>query len=227
MFQGFTQGAVEFLWGIRLNNERAWFQAHRQEYLDLLDVPLRELAGQTQRAMLDKYPKLRLSLHVSRIYRDARRLHGRGPYKDNLWFVLGRLREEGIGAMPCFYFGIAPEYFNIGMGYYDATPLTMAKFRARIDRDPKEMERLARKLGRQDRFLLNGTEYKRPKGDPGALLAPWYNRRSLSLDWDRNCEGSLFAPELAGEILEAFRFLMPYYRYFDSLDGDPDPGEPG
>ena len=27
---------------------------------------------------------------VSRIYRDARRLHGRGPYKDHLWFCVER-----------------------------------------------------------------------------------------------------------------------------------------
>ena len=26
MFQGYTQGAIDFLWGLKLNNERAWFQ---------------------------------------------------------------------------------------------------------------------------------------------------------------------------------------------------------
>ena len=29
MFQGYTQGAVDFLWGLKLNNERPWFQAHK------------------------------------------------------------------------------------------------------------------------------------------------------------------------------------------------------
>lgn len=222
MFQGFTQGAVDFLWGVRLNNEREWFREHRQEYLDLVDAPLRELAAQTQEAMNRKYPKLQLSLHVSRIYRDARRLHGRGPYKDHLWFVLARMREDHLGAMPCFYFEIAPEYHSMGMGYYNASPLTMAKFRSRMDRNPAEMEKLARRLNRQNDFVLEGEEYKRPRGDPGKLLAPWYNRKSVSLDWYRSCEGSLFTPGLADEILEGFRFLMPFYRYFDTLDGGPE-----
>ena len=31
MFQGFTQGAVDFLWGIRFKNERSWFLAHKEE----------------------------------------------------------------------------------------------------------------------------------------------------------------------------------------------------
>ena len=79
MFQGFSQGAVDFLWGIRFHNERSWFEAHKEEYLTLVAQPLRELGNQTAAAMAEAFPKLGLELKVSRIYRDARRLHGRGP----------------------------------------------------------------------------------------------------------------------------------------------------
>ena len=103
MFQGFTQGAVDFLWGIRFNNERGWFLAHKEEYLTLVDQPLRELGAQIHQTMEDCCHKLGLNLHVSRIYRDARRLHGRGPYKDHLWFTLRRPRE-GWTSLPAFYF---------------------------------------------------------------------------------------------------------------------------
>lgn len=65
--------------------------------------------------------------------------------------------------------------------------------------------------------------YKRPKGDPGPLLFPWYNRKNIALTWDRNCEGSLFTPSWLGEAEESFRFLKPYYDYFLSLRGDPAP----
>ena len=173
-------------------------------------------------AMTAAYPKEQLNLHVSRIYRDARRLHGRGPYKDHLWFTI-RPEQEGWTHVPAFYFEIAPEYHSLGMGYYGAEPVTMAKFRSRIDRDPAPMEKLARRLSRQHRFVLEGEMYKRPKGDPGPLLFPWYNRKNIALTWDRNCEGSLFTLELAGEAEESFRFLKPYYDYFLSLRGDPAP----
>ena len=222
MFQGFSQGAVDFLWGVRFNNERSWFEAHKQEYLDLVIAPLQELGRQVHAAMTAAYPKEQLNLHVSRIYRDARRLHGRGPYQDHLWFTI-RPEQEGWTHVPAFYFEIAPEYHSLGMGYYGAEPVTMAKFRSRIDRDPAPMEKLARRLSRQHRFVLEGEMYKRPKGDPGPLLFPWYNRKNIALTWDRNCEGSLFTPELAGEAEESFRFLKPYYDYFLSLRGDPAP----
>jgi len=221
-FQGFSQGTVDFLWGIRLNNERGWFLAHKEEFLALVDAPLRALAAQVSGGMTDAFPKLGLESKVSRIYRDARRLHGRGPYKDHLWFSLRR-PSENEGTVPGFYFEIAPEYYSYGMGCYDPTPLTMAKLRARIDRDPKPLERLVRAVEKRGEFQLYGEPYKRPKGDPGPLLYPWYNNRQVGLSCDRNCEGIFFTPELADQVLDGLKSLVPLYRYLHSLAGDPVP----
>lgn len=222
MFQGFSQGTVDFLWGIRFNNERSWFLAHKEEFLTLVDVPLKELAVQVGQQMKEEFPELGLELKVSRIYRDARRLYGRGPYKDHMWFGIRRPHEPGM-SVPTFYFEIAPEYYSFGMGCYDPTPLTMAKLRARIDRDPKPLEKLARALNKREDFRLDGQEYKRPKGDPGPLLYPWYNRKQIGLSSDHNCEGLMFRPELADQVMEGFRFLVPYYCYLRDLAGDPPP----
>lgn len=224
MFQGFTPEAVEFLWGIRFNNNREWFAAHKQDYLDLLDRPLRELSGQLFDEMRARYPKVALRQHVCRIYRDARRLYGKGPYKDHLWLVLERPRDDRAGH-PAFYFEIAPNYFSYGCGFWDMTPDTAGKLRQRIERNPKELEKLARRLNRS-KFTLFGESYKRPKGDVGKLLNPWYNRKNLGISFDDNCEGVLFTPALSDDILEAFCFLMPYFEYFDSLTGDASPEVP-
>ena len=116
MFQGFSQEAVDFLWGIRFNNERGWFEARKEEYLTLVAGPMRELGEQVHAAVEEEFPKLGLNLHVSRIYRDARRLHGRGPYKDHLWFTLRRPKEEWV-SQPAFYFELAPEYYSPWSGW--------------------------------------------------------------------------------------------------------------
>lgn len=222
MFNGFSQDAVDFLWGIRFHNERSWFLEHKEEYHVFVETPLRQLADQVSRRMEAEFPELRLEKKVSRIYRDARRLHGRGPYKEHMWFSL-RLRTEAEGVQPNFYFEIAPEYYSYGMGCYDPTPLTMAKLRARIDRDPAPLGELARRLERQEEFVLEGESYKRPKGDPGPLLFPWYNRRQIVLSSDHNCEGLLFQPQLEEQVVKGFRFLVPYYCYLISVTADPPP----
>ena len=46
MFQGYSQETVDFMWGIRFNNERGWFLAHKDDYQQHLLAPTREL-GQT------------------------------------------------------------------------------------------------------------------------------------------------------------------------------------
>lgn len=224
MFEGFSQGTVDFLWGIRFQNERSWFLEHKSEFQTLVDQPMKALAAQTAQAMQEEFPKLDLQMKVSRIYRDARRLHGRGPYKDHLWFSL-RKPGERDSAVPCLFFEVTPEAYSCGVGCYDPKPLTMAKLRARIDRDPKPLEKLARNLVRHPEFQLEGQPYKRPKGDPGPLLYPWYNSRHITIARTDNCEGIFFTPALARQVLEDFRILAPYYAYLRQLAADPVPGE--
>ena len=46
MFQGFSDKTIDFMWGIRFNNEKAWFEAHKEEYLTYFYNPMRELGRQ-------------------------------------------------------------------------------------------------------------------------------------------------------------------------------------
>lgn len=225
MFQGFRPQTVDFMWGIRFNNERAWFYAHKQEYLDDLYQPMRDLGRQVYETLMADNGDLGLVMKVSRIYRDARRLHGRGPYKDHLWLSVERQGEDWAGD-PVFWFELEPEKYSFGLGYYWAPPLTMAKFRARLDRDPKPFEKLVRAFGRQDLFVLEGEDYRRPKGEaPSRLLEPWYNKKYFSLICERPLGEEIYSPALADTVGAGLRSLVPMYRWLITLSGDPDPGD--
>jgi len=41
MFNGFSEQTIDFLWGIRLNNEKSWFESHKEEYKRVLDWSVR------------------------------------------------------------------------------------------------------------------------------------------------------------------------------------------
>ena len=221
MFTGFSDATIDFLWELRFHNERPWFLEHKQVFLDTLDRPMKALAADVTAALEQAYPDRKWYLHVARIYHDARRLHGRGPYKEHLWFTIERPHER-FESVPALYFELAPNYYSYGCGYWDAGAATMAKLRARIDNDPKPLERLARRLNKS-KFVLSGEEFKRPKGDAGKLLNPWYNRKNIAIGYDDNPEGVLFTPQLKDNVLDGFRFLMPYYQYLDTLAGDMEP----
>jgi uncharacterized protein (TIGR02453 family) len=218
MFAGFTPETVDFMWGIRFNNEKSWFLEHKQTYLDTLYAPMRALGEEIARRMNDQYPELGLDLHVSRIYRDARRLHGRGPYKDHLWFSLRPdNRCDDWTGRPTYYFELTPEYYSYGMGFWSPKAATMTRFRHRLDEHPEEFAKLVRKFNKQTTFVSAGSSYARPKGDPGKLLYPWYQKRSISLEHELPLDDIIYSPALAEEMMAGFEFLIPFYRYFKTV----------
>ena len=216
MFTGFTDATVDFLWGIRFNNERPWFEAHKETYLSELYRPMKDLGAEIYDFLSEQRPDDPMVCRVSRIYRDARRLHGRGPYKDHLWFCVRAGGEDWTGR-PTFYFEIGPDYYSYGMGFYWAKANTMACFRRAIDADPLPLTALAEQLNAQDTFVLTGQDYARAKGDPGALLRPWYNKRVLDLSCVRAHDDLLFSPALTDELVRGFGFLLPYYDYLEGV----------
>ena len=196
MFTGFTDETVDFMWGIRFNNERAWFEAHKEIYLTHFYQPMRELGDELYDYIAAKRPDLGLIRKVTRIYRDV----------------------------PTFWFELMPEGWTCGMGYYMPKPLTMAKLRARIDRDPAAMEKLMRKLNRQKELVLETEDYKRPRAPaPSKLLEPWYRARSFTICHNDKLTDELFSRDIVERLRQDFTFLLPYYDYFVTLEGDPDP----
>ena len=225
MFSGFSDETVDFMWGIRFNNERGWFEDHKEAYLRSFYRPMQALGGEIFEEIRGQRPDYDLICKVSRIYRDARRLHGRGPYKESLWFSVREPADQWT-AKPTFWFELMPDGWSYGLGYYMPKPVTMAKLRKRIDRDPRRMEKLMRQLNRQEEFHLETLDYKKPRSEaPSELVAPWYQAKSFSIVHEDKLTEELFSRELVDRLKSGFRELLPFYDYFVTLDGDPDPRE--
>jgi uncharacterized protein (TIGR02453 family) len=225
MFQGFDPSVIDFMWGIRFNNDRTWFEAHKEEYKTCFEAPMKELCRDLYGAFSGAHPDLGLVSRVSRIYRDARRLFGRGPYKDHLWLTVS-LPAERWSCQPTFWFELNPEGYSFGLGYWMAQASTMAKLRARLDRDPKTMEKLVRAINKSPELQLSGSDFARRKAAPSKLLEPWYNKKNgFSVGCERPHDDLLWSPDLTQEILTEWEKLLPLFRYLSTLDGDPDPRE--
>ncbi|MCL2571108.1 MAG: DUF2461 domain-containing protein [Defluviitaleaceae bacterium] len=208
---------------LRLNNSKTWFEANKEKFKQDFQVPMKALAQEVFKRISSDYSKYGFNYKVSRIYRDARRVRGGEPYRCNLWFSIEKSCEEWTST-PVFWFELSPDEWSYGLGYYQAKPVTMAKFRARIDHDPSKFEILIAKLEKQDEFLLDGDEYKRKKEAASSKMAAWYNKKSFSLIHKQQNGDELFSPELVDRLVSGYKFLMPFYDYFITLDSDPDPG---
>lgn len=216
MFQGFSDQTMDFLWGIRFNNDRTWFAQHKEEYQTHLLTPMKALADELYDFLREQHPDTGLICRVSRIYRDARRLHGRGPYKDHLWFSIERPSEDKCNE-PCFWFEISPDGWSYGCGMFGPRPATMNALRNQATANPKKLSTLTRTLQKQDEFLLTGAEYKRPKPAPNDLLAPWFAKKSMALSHDAPVEEVLYSRDLVTQMQAGYTFLTPYYQHFVSV----------
>ena len=112
------------------------------------------------------------------------------------------------------------------MGYWVSKPVTMAKLRARIDRDPATMEELTRKLNGQTEFTLDTTDYKKLRSPaPSEILEPWYRAKYFAIGHNEKLTEELFSRDIVERLKNGYTFLLPYYDYFVTLDGDRDPRE--
>ena len=224
MFEGFTQETSEFLWELSFNNERPWFLAHREQFERCLNRPFRALAQESLRLLSERCPERDFRMHVSRIYRDARRLFGRGPYKDHLWFTLfcGRGDED-----PCFWFELGAARWAYGLGFWGARPAMMEQYRRCIDANPARFERIVREVEADPACRVCGEEYKRPKAERPEPIGRWYNRKNIYVEYAEDFGGALLTPELPELLCEAYSRLMPLHDFFMEIyDASREEGKP-
>lgn len=213
MFQGFQPAASDFFWELCFHNDRDWFHAHKQQFDELIGLPIRELAKDSYELLAQRFPEKAMKVHVSRIWRDARRLFGRGPLKENLWFSIEHSDTDDDTAS--FFFELKPAVFSYGMGFWSARAEQMESFRRSIDANPAAFERLASSVAGMKGFQIDGPLFKRPKGDHGDIINEWYNRKWTYVFHEEDFGGALLTPELPLVLADSFTKLMPMYEYLN------------
>ena len=211
MFTGFTPETIDFLWGIRMNNNKEWFTANKKQYTDFLYHPMKELGKELFEPFLDKPGNL---LKVSRIYRDAR-MHPPEPYKESLWICI-RQDVEWWAENPCLYFEVNPDGVHYGFFIWKMRTSAMEDFRRHITAYPDEFLELIRSTEEVVGQPVTAHLYKRPKPTDNPDLAPYFAWKE-HIACVRSIEPGpgMFGPELKNEVADFFEKLTPLYEYFN------------
>lgn len=208
MFQGFSPETVDFLWGLRLNNHRDWFMAHKAEYQKYLYEPTKLLAQDVFSSFQD-VPNMDYKL--SRIYKDAR-MHPVVPYKESLWLVM---RPEGYSwsEQPSLYFEIRPEGYHYGFILWSPKSAVMERYRQHLAAHPQVYPSLVKEAEAATGILLDGDEYSRKKPCPCLELEPYYNRKNIRFITGGAPGDLMFSPKLGEEVIDTLKKLYPLYEY--------------
>lgn len=215
-FQGFSKKTLPFLKKLAANNDKVWFEAHKQDYIDHVRTPLRQLIDALAPHMLKIDPGFDVDpkgVAVSRIHKDVRFSRDKSPYRVRQWIAF-RHRTEDWQTRPTFYMGIGPDGCRYGMGFYQATPAVMKAVRARIQAKPAEFL-TAMKAMTKAGFLIQGDAYARPKIPEGlpALAQEWFQRKTVYFIQELEADEAFYSAGLVSKLKKGFGAAAPLYQF--------------
>lgn len=172
-FTGFPKDGLRFFTDIAANNNREWFQEHRQNYLDHLQAPALAFLVEFGEKLRKLAPDINYDTRTNgagslmRIYRDIRFSKDKSPYKDHLGinFWHGASKKESPG----FHFWMDAQGAALYGGFHGFPKPFLTAYREAVAGQAlgARLQTILQKLGAESGFEVGGEQLKRvPPGYP-------------------------------------------------------------
>jgi uncharacterized protein (TIGR02453 family) len=155
-FAGWPKPALQFFHGLKRDNSKAYFEAHRQVYEEQVRQPMEALLAEIEQ---DLGPDM--DVKIFRLNRDLRFSPDKRPYKEHLGAYLSSARASGV------YLQVSNDGLYLAIGSHEMAPDQLTRFREAVA--GKEGEKLARIVAAlvKDGYELTEPSFKRvPAGYP-------------------------------------------------------------
>ncbi|WP_304235055.1 DUF2461 domain-containing protein [Jiulongibacter sediminis] len=205
------QEVYAYLQKLKENNNRRWFEQHRDEYEACLEKMVEfadDLLVEMNSHDVIENPSGKKCLH--RIYRDTRFSKDKTPYKKH-WG--GRLRRAGAYRRGSYYFHFEPGNSYLGGGFWGPNKEDLKQIRIHLAAEPSEYLE-----------IINSKEFKAAFGEVrGEQL------KTSPKDFDTDHENvellrykqfllviplkdeDIFEPNLAARVSDNFKKMRPYF----------------
>lgn len=215
----FPPAGLKFLRGLKRNNRRDWFLAHRDEYEAHVRGPMLELIQRLADDLREFAPEIVCDPKASmyRIYRDVRFSANKAPYKTHVaasFPTRGLPKHEGAGT----YFHISTDEVWIGGGMYMPQPPQLFAVREHIAGHVNQLRAIVESPGfRKQVGELGGDKLTRvPRGFPKDHPAAEF------LKYKHFVAGAEFPaafatdPKFYKTVLAVFRQMTPLARFLNA-----------
>lgn len=213
----------KFLAAIKENNNREWFQEHREAYdrawqnmKDFTQAVINGLA-QTDRYISEDIP---ISKCLFRIYRDTRFSKNKAPYKTWLGAGISTAGRKLNG--PEYYLHIQPGNSFAAGGYWRPEKEHLAAIRQEIDYNGAKLQELLAEPGFKQHCQLDTEEQlKRPPSgfDEGNPYIELIKLKSFTVS-EPLTDAALSEPDGLERVLRAFRRMYGFKLFLHEALGD-------
>ena len=168
----FSDASFKFLRALAKNNDKTWFNEHKQQYEDHVRQPFLRLLTDLQPDLAQVSEHFRsdpktVGGSLFRIYRDARFSNDKSPYKPWQGARLFHERRTQVAA-PSFYVHLQPGQCFVGAGLWHPEPPTQRRVRQFIFDNPGSWKAAAHAPKFRKRFEFESSEVlsRPPRGFP-------------------------------------------------------------
>jgi uncharacterized protein (TIGR02453 family) len=229
-FEGFHPATFRFLRDLARNNEKAWFEAHRDVYEQQVRDPMRRLVEALDARLGSIAPEIvgDPKRSMFRIHRDVRFSKNKSPYKTNagVWLYhrdAGRkVGTDGEGGGAGFYFHIDPTTCFMAGGMWMPARPALQRIREAIAAQPAALARLTSAPGFRRRFdgLSEEAKLRRVPRDfpPDHPAAEWLKLQSFTTRALIE-QRAVTSPRLVDRLCRDFQALVPLVRWLNRALG--------
>jgi uncharacterized protein (TIGR02453 family) len=214
----FGPGLLKFLRALKRNNDRAWFDKHKDDYEAEVREPalifIRIMARHVQRISPHLAARdTRVGGSLMRIHRDVRFSKNKLPYKTNLGIQFRHEAGKDIHA-PGLYFHVEPRRVFLGCGMWRPDRDALATLRDDIVDDPQGWVRVRDAKGFCEQWSLGGSSLKRaPRGYPDDHPLIEDLRRTDHIAFCELPDKFVVDPDLIGKVAGRYRKAKTYLRW--------------
>jgi uncharacterized protein (TIGR02453 family) len=220
-FDGFPKDGIKFLKQLKTNNNRQWFQVHKEEYETFVKLPMQSLIVALRGEFAKFAPEIDLQPKRSmfRIYRDIRFSKNKAPYKTHVAAVFHPRGhwQEGAG----YYLHIEPGGVFLGGGIYMPPNDILRDIRRAIVERSEEFLSIVNEKSFRRRFgEMEGDRLQRvPQGfETTHPMAEWLKYKWLYAGVTWSHEKS-FSPKFFREAAQIYEQVTPLVRFLNSAIG--------
>ena len=222
-FEGFPKKGIDFLKKLKRNNNRPWFQSHKDEYGQYVKFPMHCLIATLGQKMSDIAPEIEFNPKKSifRIYRDVRFSKNKAPYKTNIAASFSFRRKKSPTETPGLYVGIEPGEIFVGGGLYMPAGDQLKAIRQSIVDDPErflavvEAPRFKSQFGEIEGEKLQKAPLGFPKDHPMIEHLKHKQFYVGKVYDDADC----LKPRFANVVASVFEDCMPLVRWLAKVTG--------
>lgn len=214
-FLGFADANAKFFKQLAKNQDRAWFQAHKAEFEEGWQAPMKELLAEVRVGIDRAYRHCDLEEpKLFRIFRDVRFAKDKSPYKTHVGGLIPISRRGKVTEVPiALYVHVGEPNSFAAAGHYMMDPRSLERYRAAVDDEKrgKELSKLLGALTKKGFVVRSYDSYKRmPKGyDAEHPRAEHLLRKGLTVAFPELPKGILASSKFSPWLVNHAKLAAP------------------